>query len=93
MKYQRTQIYLEPEDHRKLCEEARRRGVSLAALLREVVGSHLREQSVPSGPPSFDAIVGVADLPSATDVARDEVAYRDEALAARYRKKVTGAQP
>ena len=90
MKYQRTQIYLDPEDHRKLCEEARRRGVSLAALLREVVGSHLSENAVPYGAPSFEAIVGVADLPTATDVVRDEAAYRHDASDARYRKKVTG---
>lgn len=37
MSYVRTQIYLEPEQHQHLKEEAHRRGVSLAHLLRQLV--------------------------------------------------------
>jgi hypothetical protein len=37
VQYVRTQIYLEPEQHRFLKGEAHRRGVSLAHLLRQLV--------------------------------------------------------
>ncbi len=33
----RTQVQLKPEQHRKLKEEAFRRGISLSALLREIL--------------------------------------------------------
>lgn len=44
----RTQIYLEPEQHRALLEEARARRVSLAALIREIVQEHLTPNKGPA---------------------------------------------
>ncbi len=38
----RTQIYLEPEQHRLLKKEAAARGISLAELLRQAAWEHLR---------------------------------------------------
>ena len=38
----RTQIYLEPEQHRLLKKEAEARGISLAELLRQAAWEHLR---------------------------------------------------
>ncbi len=42
MAFTRTQIYLEPEQHRLLKKEAEARGISLAELLRQVAWEHLR---------------------------------------------------
>jgi hypothetical protein len=42
MPLKRTQIYLEPEQHRLLKREAAEKGVSLAELLRQLASAHLR---------------------------------------------------
>ena len=44
MPYVRTQIYLEPRQHGHLKEEAHRRGLSLAELLRRLVDEGLSEE-------------------------------------------------
>lgn len=44
----KTQIYLEPEQHSALSEEARKRRVSLAALIRELVDEHLHGLAPPA---------------------------------------------
>lgn len=87
MTYQRTQIYLDPDDHRRLVEEARRRGVSLAALLREIVHERFAPRSAPDGE-GFQALVGIIDTGELTDIAHREDAYKADALDARYRKKM-----
>lgn len=87
MPYQRTQIYLDPDDHRRLREEAHRRGLSLAALLREIVRERLTPRSV-HDPVGFDALIGIVDAGEPTDVARHEEDYKREALDARYRQKM-----
>ena len=40
----RTQIYLEPEQHRLLKREAQAKGISLAELLRQMAWEHLRAE-------------------------------------------------
>ena len=40
----RTQIYLEPEQHRLLKKEAAAKGISLAELLRQMAWEHLRSE-------------------------------------------------
>ena len=40
----RTQIYLEPEQHRLLKKEAEAKGISLAELLRQMAWEHLRSE-------------------------------------------------
>ncbi|MBI4730522.1 MAG: hypothetical protein HY775_13650 [Acidobacteria bacterium] len=87
MRYQRTQIYLDPEHHRALVADARRRGISLAALMREVVASHVREQAPSYETKSFDAIIGIIDG-EPTDVAAHFDEYLGEALDALDRKKM-----
>ena len=42
--YYRTQILLEPGQHRALADLARRQGRSLSDLIREIVEQHLDEQ-------------------------------------------------
>jgi hypothetical protein len=58
MQFKRTQIYLEPDHHRALLEEARARGISLAALLREIVSAWT---AGPPSPAGYDALIGVID--------------------------------
>ncbi len=44
MSLKRTQIYLEPEQHRLLKREAAAKGVSLAELLRQLAKDHLYKE-------------------------------------------------
>ena len=43
MAFVRTQVYLTPEQHTSLKEEARKQGVSLAEFLRHVVDEYLHQ--------------------------------------------------
>ena len=90
MRYQRTQIYLQPEAHRLLSEEAKNRGLSLTGLLREIVTLHVRERVSAYRPRGFDALIGVAGDGARTDVAREGPKYLDEAMELRLRKKLGG---
>ncbi len=56
----RTQISLEPEQYRRLSDEARRRGMSLAALLRSLVDEHLGRSQPPAEDP-LDALIGIGE--------------------------------
>lgn len=84
MKYQRTQVYLDPDDHRALVREAAARGISLAELMRRLVAGHVAEQAAPYEPRTMAAIIAVADDPDApaSDVARKEERYKDDAFTA-----------
>lgn len=53
----RTQIQLRPEQHRRLREEAFRRGVSMSALVRELVDERL-DNRPPVGHEAAWAFVG-----------------------------------
>jgi len=88
MKYKRTQIYLGPEDHRDLIEQARARGVSLAGLLREIV-SAWTGGATPSAS-GFDALIGLVDEGEETDVARRQAEYKREA---RQRRQGRATRP
>jgi len=87
MTFTRTQIYLDPDDHRALVEEAEKRGTSLTGLLREIVGLWLARDDRPRG---FEAIIGIAHGET-TDIAAHEREYQDEAFDRLYEKKVGGS--
>lgn len=53
----RTQISLEPEQYRQLGEEARLRGISLAALIRNLIDEHLGRQRPEQDP--RDDLIGI----------------------------------
>ena len=54
----RTQISLEHEQYRRLGAEARRRGVSLSALIRSLVDQHLLVDGASARDP-LDAVIGI----------------------------------
>ncbi len=56
----RTQISLEPEQYRRLGEEARRQGVSLAALIRRLVDEHFARSGSPE-PDPLETIIGIGE--------------------------------
>lgn len=87
MRYARTQVYLEPDDHRRLRREAAERGISLAALLREIVANHVREDLAPYRKKGFEAIVGIAET-DASDAASDARALGDAARQERLARKL-----
>jgi hypothetical protein len=78
MAYVRTQIYLEPRQHRALKEEAHRRGVSLAHLLRQVTDEILAQRQ-PRG--DLSALVGIGASGS-SDVTHNKDEYLAQAIAA-----------
>lgn len=81
MKYARTQVYLDPEQHRSLCEEARARGLSLAELMRRIVRQHLeRKREEPVRPrEAFMKIVAIGSS-GKRDVSERHDAYLGEAF-------------
>jgi hypothetical protein len=56
----RTQVSLEPEQYRRLGDEARRRGISLAALIRGLIDEHLDRDQPPADDP-LDALIGIGE--------------------------------
>ena len=88
MKYQRTQISIAPEHHRKLSEEASARGISLAELLRQIVGAHVAERVAPYGTKSWGAIIGIAETDQPTDVTHRWDDYMAQAMDRLYEKKM-----
>jgi hypothetical protein len=76
----KTQVYLTPRQHRDLSREARRQGVSLAQLFRQLADGYL--DRVPRRRPTAAAIRGITKL-GASGVAttsRDHHRALDEAL-------------
>jgi hypothetical protein len=73
MRFQRTQIYLDPEEHRRLLAEAAERGLSLAEHLRRVIGARTGEPAIPYDARSFD---GIFDLINSGH--KDTVEHMDE---------------
>jgi anti-sigma factor ChrR (cupin superfamily) len=87
MTFKRTQIYLDPDDHRRLAAEARRRGMSMTALLREIVHRSVAPSSTTDGD-GFEAVIGLIDTEEPTDIAKDAHDYAAAVLNARYDKKM-----
>lgn len=56
----RTQISLEPEQYRRLGDEARQRGISLAALIRGLVDEHLGRNQQPAEDP-LEGLIGIGE--------------------------------
>ena len=76
MRYKPTTVYLDPEDHARLKEEAAARGISLAQLMREISAAHARESAPGYGDKDWDGLIGVA---STTGRVRDAERH-DEVL-------------
>jgi hypothetical protein len=74
----RTQIQFPPSQYTRLKEEAARRGVSIAQVVRDAVEAH----AIPSGD-SWDALIGVIGKYGSDgapeDVGREHDRYLDEA--------------
>lgn len=96
MPYTRTQIYLDPEDHRRLREEAHARGISLAALLRELARAHVREGAAEYGSgKAWDAIIAISVDDEPSDIARFEADYKRRAWESKARameRQIAGAR-
>ena len=56
----RVQISLEPEQYRRLGDEARRRGISLAALIRGLIDDHLGRSRETDDDP-LEGLIGIAE--------------------------------
>ena len=86
MRYKATQIYLDPADNARLMEEARRRGMSFAALLREIASSHVAERAPAYDAKGWDSIEWTEGDP--TDVVSERETYEAEAADVLYEKKM-----
>ena len=76
MAFKRTQIYLEPEQHRLLKREAAAKGVSLAELLRQLAKEHLHTEPQRE---DFARIVGLGKS-GVADASEDHDRYLGEAV-------------
>lgn len=78
---QRTQIYLYPEQHRALLNEAAQKGISLAELVRQIVTEHLERQGKSPTVPKevFLRIVGMGTS-GKKDISERHDYYLAEAL-------------
>jgi hypothetical protein len=76
MALKRTQVYLEPEQHRLLKKEAEAKGISLAELLRQLANQHLRKDPTRE---DFARIVGLGKSGCA-DAAEEHDRYIGEAI-------------
>jgi metal-responsive CopG/Arc/MetJ family transcriptional regulator len=65
MAKKRTQVYLDPEVHRRLKERAKEEGVSLAELIRRIAKDYLRKETAPK---DYLTIVGLGQS-GKTDIA------------------------
>ena len=76
----KTQVYLTPRQHRDLSRDARRRGVSLAALIRDLADGYL--DRVADVRPTPAAIRGITKLGRSgiSTTSRDHHRALDEAL-------------
>jgi len=77
----RTQIYLPPEQHQALRQEAARRGISLAGLIREIIAEHLEKNKKLQKPPKevYMRLVGLGNS-GAEDVSKHHDRYLAEVL-------------
>lgn len=71
--------------------EAAKRGISLAALVREIVAEFVTRGRRHEPERTFDAIVGIAGTGAPSDIATQGNEYRKQALENRYRQK--GGKP
>lgn len=55
----RTQVYLEPEQHRWLRKEAQERNMPMTELLRQIIAEHAQRQHPH---PSREAFLSITDL-------------------------------
>ena len=56
----RTQISLEPEQYRRLGDEARQRSISLAALIRGLIDEHL-DRNPPTAEDPLEGLIGIGE--------------------------------
>ncbi len=75
----RTQIYLDPDQHRALRREARRAGLSMAALIRRLLDEHLRPRPDGASRKHLLGLVGLWDDPR-PDVSEDHDRYLGDTL-------------
>jgi hypothetical protein len=76
MAKKRTQVYLDPEVHRRLKERAKEEGISLAELIRRMAKDYLRKEASPK---DFLAIVGLGQS-GKTDVSEKHDDYLAQVL-------------
>jgi len=72
----RTQIYLDPEVHRRLKERAKEEGISLAELIRRIARDYLRKEALPR---DYLAIVGLGQS-GKTNISEKHDEYLAQAL-------------
>jgi metal-responsive CopG/Arc/MetJ family transcriptional regulator len=76
MAKRRIQIYLDPEVHRHLKEQAKEEGISLSEFIQRIAKDYLREEAFPK---DFLAIVGLGQS-GKTDIAEKHDEYLVQGL-------------
>ncbi len=76
----RTQVYLEPEQHRWLRDEAKELDVPMTELLRQIIDEHVRERRRVPSASAFMRIVGLGES-NVDDVSERHDDYLAEEIA------------
>jgi hypothetical protein len=71
------QVYLTPDQHAALQEEARRSGRSMTGVVRDLIDDHLRNGRPPT---DLSDLAGTADFGYPTNIAEDKERMLDEAF-------------
>jgi hypothetical protein len=79
----RTQVYLEPEQHQWLREEARDLNVPMTELLRQIIDEHLHGRRQSPSPEAFSSIVNLGES-DAEDVSENHDRYLAEVIASEH---------
>jgi len=79
-----TQIYLTEAEHAALQRAAVRSGVSMTAVIRDLIEKHLLANEPP--PTDLTPLIGAAGPGRPTDVATEKQQMLDEALYADFRR-------
>jgi hypothetical protein len=85
MTRQALQVYLTPDQHQILSDEARRSGRSMTEVIRQLIDKHLRGAAAP--PTDFSDLVGAAHIGKPINVAEDKDRMIREAVGDLYRRK------
>lgn len=86
----RTQIALDPEDHRRVKRRAAEQGVSLAEYVRRAVRRELGDEQRPAT--DISVIFGLGSS-GGSDIAKHKDRYVGEAVEAEYLRKTGRAAP
>jgi hypothetical protein len=88
MVYKRTQIYLDPEEHRRLVLEAAERGISLTEYLRRIVADRVGENAPRYESSAWEGIFNIGNSGGRKDTVENMDEEVAQAIEAEYQRSL-----